>query len=77
MEKKFISFEEMGYQRTESFFDAEGNKHLDNGFIGVWGNEEDGWDLAYCDSTTGNIIPQDIYNEDGELVDVDLLEFDR
>lgn len=74
MEKKFISFEEMGYKDAE-FFDAEGNKHLDNGFIGVYGNTE-GWELAYCDSITGEIIPQDIF-ENGELVDIDLLELDR
>lgn len=72
MEKRFVSFEEMGYQRTEKFFDIEGNEHLDNGFIGVWGNEEN-WELAYCDSVTGEIIPQGIYDEDGELIEIDML----
>ena len=70
--KRFISFYDMGYD-TE-FYDSEGNKHLDNRFIGIHGSHDDGWTLAYCDSVTGKIYEQDIFEEvDGEktLVDID------
>lgn len=77
MVKNFISFEDMGYQNSEKFFDSQGNIHLDNGFIGVWGNKDEGWILAYCDSVTSEIIPQDIFNEDNELIDIELLEFKK
>ena len=72
--KKFISFYEMGYN-TE-FYDSEGNKHLDNRFIGLYGSHNDGWSLAYCDSVTGEIYEQDIFEEiDGKkmLVDIDAI----
>ncbi len=69
---KFVSFYEMGYDCE--FYDSEGIKHLDNRFIGVYGNPDDGWTLAYCDSVTGEIYEQDIFEDvDGEkiLVDID------
>ena len=71
--RKFVSFYEMGYTDAE-FYDSEGNKHLDNRFIGIHGSHDDGWTLAYCDSVTGKIYEQDIFEEvDGEktLVDID------
>lgn len=70
--KRFISFYDMGYQDGE-FYDSEGIKHRDNRFIGVYGDPDDGFDLAYCDSTTGKIFTQDIYeyvNGKKTLVDV-------
>ena len=73
--RKFVSFYEMGYTDAE-FFDSEGNKHLDNRFIGIYGNPDDGWTLAYCDSTTAEIYEQDIFEEiDGKkmLVDIDTI----
>ena len=73
--KKFVSFYEMGYD-TE-FYNSEGIKHLDNRFIGIHGSPDDGWTLAYCDSTTGEIYEQDIFvyvNGEKTLVDIELLE---
>ena len=70
--KKFINFHEMGYD--DVFYDSTGDKHLDNRFIGLYGSHDDGWTLAYCDSVTGKIYEQDIFEEvDGEktLVDID------
>ena len=72
--KKFVSFYDMGYD-TE-FYDSEGIKHRDNRFIGVYGCPDDGWTLAYCDSTTAEIYEQDIFEEiDGKkmLVDIDTI----
>ena len=62
----------MGYD--DVFYDSTGDKHLDNRFIGLYGSHDDGWTLAYCDSVTGKIYEQDIFEEvDGEktLVDID------
>ncbi len=72
--KRFISFYDMGYD-TE-FYNSEGIKHLDNRFIGVHGSPDDGWYLAYCNSVTGEIYEEDIFQEaDGEktLVDIDTI----
>ena len=72
--KRFISFYDMGYD-TE-FYDSEGIKHLDNRFVGIYGSPDDGWTLAYCDSTTGEIYEQDIFEEiDGKkmLIDVETI----
>ena len=69
--KKFVSFYEMGYD--DEFFDSTGNKHLDNRFIGVYGSPDDVWTLAYCDSVTGEIYEQDIFEDvDGEKILVDI-----
>lgn len=73
--KKFVSFYEMGYTDAE-FYDSEGVKHLDNRFIGIYGND-DNWQLSYRDSVTGIIYEQDIFEKiDGQLVlvDVEMLE---
>ncbi len=73
--KKFISFYEMGYD--DDFYDSTGCRHHDNRFIGIYRNHNDSWSLAYCDSTTGEIFTQDIYEYvDGKktLVDIKLLE---
>lgn len=64
---RFYSFQDLGY--NGDFHDAEGNKHLDNRFIGIV-VEGGGAYTAYCDSTTGEITAQDIY-DDGGKVDVD------
>jgi hypothetical protein len=72
--KKFISFYELGYDGE--FFDSEGVKHRDNRFIGVYGDPDDGWTLAYCDAVTGEIHEEDIFQYvDGEkmLVDIDVI----
>lgn len=69
--KRFVSFYEMGYDAE--FYDIIGNKHLDNRFIGIYGSHDDGWTLAYCDSSTGEIHEEFIFCiVDGEwtLVDV-------
>ena len=69
--KRFVSFYEMGYDCE--FYDSAGNRHLDNRFIGVYGDPDDGWTLAYCDSTTGEIHFQDIFQYvDGEKILVDI-----
>lgn len=68
MSKQFISFEEMGYK--ENFYNAEGIKHLDNNFIGVYGNE-----TAYCDSVTGKIFVEPIFWDDGTQVLYTQLDF--
>ena len=71
--RKFVSFYEMGYTDAE-FYDSTGCRHRDNRFIGIYGSHDDGWTLAYCDSVTGKIYEQDIFEEvDGEktLVDID------
>lgn len=71
MEKKFYSFQDLGYDST--FYNSEGVRHLDNRFIGIYGNNQDGYELAYCDSTTGIIFEQDIFEKvDGELILVDI-----
>ena len=73
--KKFVSFYEMGYQDGE-FYNSEGVKHRDNRFIGVYGEPDNGFALAYCDSTTAEIYEQDIFEEiDGKkmLVDIDTI----
>lgn len=73
--KRFVSFYEMGYTDTE-FYDSTGCRHRDNRFIGICGSHDDGWTLAYCDSVTGKIYEQDIFEEvDGEktLVDIDTI----
>jgi hypothetical protein len=70
--KRFISFFEMGYD--DDFYDSTGCRHNDNRFIGIYGSHNDGWYLAYCDSVTGEIYEEDIFQEvDGEktLVDID------
>ncbi len=55
------------------FYNSEGIKHLDNRFIGVYGDPDDGWTLAYCDSTTAEIYEQDIFQYvDGEKILVDI-----
>ena len=72
--RKFVSFYEMGYTDAE-FYDSNGCRHNDNRFIGVYG-DPDGWYLAYCDSVTGEIHEEDIFQEvDGEkmLVDIDVI----
>ena len=72
--KRFVSFYEMGYDGE--FYNSEGIKHRDNRFIGVYGGPDNGFNLAYCDSTTGKIFEQDIYEYvDGKkmLVDVDVI----
>ena len=71
---KFVSFYDMGYD-TE-FYNSEEIKHLDNRFVGIHGSHDDGWTLAYCDSTTCEIYEQDIFEEiDGKkmLVDIDTI----
>jgi hypothetical protein len=71
MEKKFYSFQDLGYDST--FYNSEGVRHLDNRFIGVYGSPDDGWTLAYCDSVTGEIYEQDIFEDvDGEKILVDI-----
>ena len=73
--KRFVSFYEMGYDGE--FFDSEGVKHRDNRFIGVYGDPNNGFALAYCDSTTAEIYEQDIFvyvNGEKTLVDIELLE---
>ncbi len=61
----------MGYDGE--FYNSEGVKHRDNRFIGVHGDPDDGWTLAYCDSTTAEIYEQDIFEEiDGEKILVDV-----
>ena len=75
--KRFVSFYDMGYQDGE-FYDSEGIKHRDNRFIGVYGDPDEGFALAYCDSTTGEIHFQDIFQYvDGEkiLVDIETVDF--
>lgn len=72
--KKFISFYELGYD--DDFYDSNGCRHNDNRFVGVHGSPDDGWSLAYCDSTTGEIFEQDIFEEiDGKkmLIDVETI----
>ena len=69
--RKFVSFYEMGYDGE--FFDSEGVKHLDNRFVGIHGSHDDGWTLAYCDSVTGEIHEEDIFQEvDGKKVLIDI-----
>ena len=66
----------MGYTDAE-FYDNAGIKHRDNRFIGVYGDPDNGFALAYCDSTTGEIYEQDIFvyvNGEKTLVDIELLE---
>jgi transcriptional regulator with XRE-family HTH domain len=82
MEKEFKSIKNLGFTCGEYFekdFDEEYHKHLDLDFIGVYGNEFDGWQTAYCDSVTGEIFIQDIYEltEDGiyEKLEIDDLVF--
>lgn len=73
--KKFVSFYEMGYTDAE-FYDSEGYKHRDNRFIGVYGDPDNGFVLAYCDSTTGEIHYQDIFQYvDGKktLIDIEIV----
>ena len=74
--KRFVSFYEMGYDGE--FYNSEGVKHRDNRFIGVYGDPDEGFALAYCDSTTGEIHFQDIFQYvDGEkiLVDIETVDF--
>ena len=73
--KRFVSFYEMGYTDAE-FYDSAGNRHRDNRFIGVYGDPNNGFALAYCDSTTAEIYEQDIFEEiDGKkmLIDVETI----
>lgn len=75
MKKEFKSFEEIGYRtRLVNFCNAEGTKHLDNSFIGIYGNDEDGYVTAYCDSVTGKITEEDIFDEDGSKILIEDLE---
>lgn len=73
--KVFISFEKMEYKSKLAEFYSKNEKemflHLENDFIGFYGNSFEGWETAYCCSTTGEIITQEIYEKDGELVIVE------
>lgn len=76
MKKEFRSFLEMGYKERE-FFSKNETKlvpHLENDFIGIYGNDDEGYVTAYCDSVTGGIVEEDIFYEDGSKVHVEDLE---
>ena len=81
MEKEFKSIVDLGFSCGEYFSKDNGeyHKHLDLNFIGVYGNDIDGYETAYCDSVTGEIFIQDIYEltEDGiyEKLEIDDLVF--
>ena len=76
MEKKFISLADLRYDLVD-FYDSEGNKHLDNNFIGVYGNQVDGWDTAYYEEGRNEIIIEDIYEKDGETGELVLIDMDE
>lgn len=61
--KKFYSFEDLGYDGD--FYDAEGVKHLDNRFIGIV-VEGGGAYTAYCDSVTGELTAQEVFDDGGK-----------
>lgn len=82
MEKEFISMVDLGYHEEPAWYQKLENdtvEHIDPQFYGVYGNDEDGFELAYWGEDMETPFIGNMYYDEEctQIVDIDVIEIAR